>query len=820
MPSATLGLLFGVWLFQQQAVVWAWPTLLALGVGVLTAVVAVPWLKARDAIPILLACARHIRLILCVALCGFVMAQSRAWWRLSEALPIACQQQPLVVQAVITGVPEQDALGQHVDALIEGHFSTACTVPRHVRLHLYQSGYRQAVAPKPIMQTPQQAVISPPLPPPKSSPQLAAGERWQFTVRFKRPHATRNPHGFDYAAWCLANHIGAMGTIVNKAPMRKLQPFVWRLDTIIARGRVLVGARIARVLGRTPESAVIRALVIGDDSQIRRADWQLFVDSGINHLISISGLHITMLASLGYLSVMGVWRLRPRWGLYLPSRIAATLGGSMVAIGYAALAGFSIPTQRTLFMLLTVAFMLYLQRPLPFLWIVCAALWVVLCIDPWSVLAPGFWLSFGAVAVLSMAMGGRLGVAKWWQQAWQSQWVMTLAFVPVLISLFNQVSLVSPLANAIAIPVVSLAVVPLAMMGALLPMDVPLQWASWLLSRCMDLLHWLHGVDMPVWFQATPPAWALVLAMVGVLVCLMPRGLPLRWAGLLCCLPLALPTAKPLSHGQMRVHVLDVGQGLSVLVQTAQHALLYDAGPRYGTESDAGQRIVLPYLRHLGVGALDMVVISHDDSDHVGGMLSVVNGVVVQRILSSLTPQATLFSEMQALPNLHIGPSIACHTGQRWVWDGVVFDILAPTHDWAFNQKDNEKSCVLKVTSAHGSILLTGDIERQAEQWLVDHAAQALASTVMTIPHHGSKTSSTLPFVQAVQPRIAIATLGYLNRFGHPKPEVMARYQAIHAQMYRSDQHGALLLSFESGQQPNVTPWRQVDPHYWETPAW
>lgn len=805
MPSATLGLLFGIWLFQQQASLWSWAALVGLVVVLLCTFSGLQLALRAPKSPMLITALRRVRLLLWVACVGFLLAQARAAWRLADTLNLACQQQPIMVQAVVTGVPEVDDLGQHVDAYIVRSFSKQCRVPSHVRIHLYQRAFRQATNPDPQALRPTQ-------------PALSAGELWQMTVRFKRPHTTRNPHGFDYAAWCLAHQISAIGNVVTKAEMRRLQPFVWRLDTVIARMRAQVGARIAHVLGRTPESAVIRALVIGEDSQIQRADWQRFVDSGINHLISISGLHITMLASIGYALVLVVWRYRPLWGLVLPSRLAAAMGGSLVAIGYAALAGFSIPTQRTLFMLITVAVMCHLKRPLPFSWVLCCALWIVVIYDPWSVMAPGFWLSFGAVAVLSSALGGRLGKANWWRQALASQWVVTLAFVPVLLCMFNQVSLISPIANALAIPIVSLAIVPMSIVGALLPIDSALHLAAWLLAAGFEFLDILHRFALPVWYQHTPAAWAVGLAMLGLMVCLMPAGWPLRWAGLLCCLPLGLPSAKPLAPGQMHVHVLDVGQGLSVLVQTAQHQLLYDAGPVYGSQSDAGQRIVLPYLRHLGIRSLDIAMISHDDSDHVGGMASVLAGVATQRVLSSLTPQAHFFNQWRLLPDQHRGQVQRCVAGQHWQWDGVYFELLSPAATVAAEVKDNEKSCVLKVQSAYGSVLLTGDIERLAEQGLLEAFAHKLPSTVMIIPHHGSKTSSSQAFVQAVQPQIAIATLGYLNRFGHPKAEVMARYQAVGTQLYRSDHHGAVLLSFLSGDQPSVLSWRQAEPHYWEIP--
>ncbi|MGQ3089361.1 DNA internalization-related competence protein ComEC/Rec2 [Methylophilus sp.] len=747
---------------------------------------------------------RKLLVIVLIAALGFAWAQLRAWHRLQAQLPAACEQQVIPVQGVIIGVPERDARGQHVDFAIERSFRADCPLPPRVRLHLYQQSYRGAVASSPAL------------------PQLQAGERWQWRVRLKRPHATRNPHGFDYAGWCLANQIGAGGSIVSKAPMRRLQKLVWQPSALIAYSRARVGERIEKVLGTTPQSAVLRALVIGDDSQIARADWQLFVDTGVNHLVSISGLHITMLASLGYMFVGWLWRLRPDWALRIPSRLAAGSGGALVAIAYAALAGFSIPTQRTLFMLLTMMTMLSLKQRVPFAWVLSAAVWVVLVLDPWAVMAAGFWLSFGAVAILAFALGGRLRPAHWWRNALQTQWVITLALVPLLILLFNQLSLISPLANGLAIPLVSLAVVPLAIAGAILPLDFLLQLAATLWQGCAHGLYWLRQWPGAVWYLPTPSLWVWCLAMAGMLVWSLPRGWPLRWAALLLCFPLLLPAPMLLpipallQAGQMRVTVLDIGQGLSVLVQTAHHTMLYDAGPAYNAQSDAGQRIVLPYLRHLGLRQLDIAVISHDDNDHSGGMASVLAGVPAAQLLSSLTPEADFFRQMRALANAPALPHQPCHQGQQWQWDGVTFRVLSPAKQPLAGLKDNDQSCVIKVTSAHGSLLLTGDIEKQAERWLVEASPDQLAASVITMPHHGSKTSSTPGFVQATRPAIAIATVGYLNRFGHPKAEVLSRYQAQDTQILRSDRDGAVVMDFLSGQQPLVKRWRQVEPHYWE----
>lgn len=796
LPGATVGLLLGVWLFQQQAVLWSWLAWALWLLGLLFAFGLAAHARRQGR-----RWGQLVLIMVLMAALGFAWAQGRAWWRLQSALPAACEQQAIPVQVVLVGVPARDDRGQHVDAVIEKSFDSACPVSARVRLHLYQQRYQGQSPPVPV-----------------EGPLLQAGERWRVSVKLRRPHGTRNPHGFDYAAWCLANQIAASGHMIRKAPMQRLHTQAWRPDALVASGRAAVGQRITQVLGHTAASGVVRALVIGDDSQISRADWQLFVDTGINHLVSISGLHITMLAALVMILTAWIWRRFPAWVARWPSSLVAGGAGALAATAYALLAGYSIPTQRTLYMLLTVLALRSLRRPLPFSWTLAVALWMVLLVDPWAVLAPGFWLSFGAVALLAWGMSGRLRPLGGWQAAVHSQWLITLAFAPILMSLFNQVSVVSPLANAVAIPLVSLAVVPLSIAGALLPVDGLLQWAAALWEGCAQALHWLRQWPWAVSYWPTPPLWAWGLAMVGVLVALMPRGWPLRWAGLLCTLPLLMPQPTLLRAGQMRVTVLDVGQGLSVLVQTARHSMLYDAGPAYDEESDAGQRIVLPYLRHLGLSRLDMAVVSHDDSDHVGGMASVLAGVPAQQLLSSLPSEATFFSRWHALAPRQSLPHVPCQVGQHWQWDQVTFKVLGPAAALPASVRDNDRSCVILVVSGHGRLLLTGDIEATAERALLASQASQLRADVMTMPHHGSKTSSTPAFVQQVQPALAIATVGYLNRFGHPKPQVLQRYQALGSRILRSDTDGAIVLDFVQGAQPAVVAWRSVAPHYWETP--
>jgi competence protein ComEC len=500
----------------------------------------------------------------------------------------------------------------------------------------------------------------------------------------------------------------------------------------------------------------------------------------------------------------------------LPTRKAATIAGLVVAVLYALLAGMSVPTQRTLIMLITFAIALLFGRNVGILRALCLALLVVVIVDPWATISAGFWLSFGAVAVIAYASIGRLQAAHWLKEAINTQWAVTIGLLPMLIVMFGQTSIVSPLANAFAIPVISLIVVPLAIAGSVLHVDFLLQASHWVLQICMHGLSWLSA--LPTWQQAAPPMWALLLALFGILWLLLPRGFPQRWLGLILMAPLFFVQTPHPQLGEMQVAVLDVGQGLSVVIKTANHTMLYDAGPSFSSQSDAGSRIVMPYLRGEGIKKLDGFIVSHNDADHSGGAASVLAQIPVNWFARSFESPPEWQQPQQVL---------RCFAGQHWQWDGVTFEVLHPSMDSYENPaiKDNNRSCVVKVSSQFGSILLTGDIEQEVEAALLQtnsHATSGdaniintLKSDVLIVPHHGSKTSSSVDFIQAVGAQTTIFTVGYLNRFKHPKPEITARYTESGAFEYRSDYSGAMVIDFKRGQAIKPQLWRKTEPRYW-----
>lgn len=652
-------------------------------------------------------------------------------------------------------------------------------------------------------------------------PQLVhPGERWRLTVRLQRPHGNANPHGFDYEAWLLEQGVRATG-YVRPAGNRnaRLDTFTPGAGYAIERARGFLRSRILAILDGQPYAGVIVALVIGDQRSIEREDWDVFNRTGIGHLVSISGLHITMVAGLAAWLVSGLWR-RSFWTgarlpLRLPAQKASALAGAVIALVYVLLAGFGVPAQRTFYMLAVVALAAWLGRIAASSHVLCLALAAVVLRDPWAMLWPGFWLSFGAVAAILYACSGRLGEQmRGWRAtlrlAGRTQWAVTLGLAPLTLLLFGQVSLVSPLANAVAIPVISLFVTPLALVGSILPSplaDAVLGLAHLAIDWLARLLGVLAAPRLAVWTAPAPGPWILVLALFGTAWMLAPRGWPLRWAGLAAWTPLLtqLPSAPP--AGQFQVTAFDVGQGMALLVETARHRLLYDTGPQYAPGANGASRVILPYLRGRGIGHIDTLLVSHSDLDHVGGADAVLASVDVGEVVSSLPGGHAL---LRAAPRPR-----RCVAGQAWEWDGVRFEMLGPDPASYANARlsANARSCVLRV-SAHGrAILLAGDIEAAQEAALLRGDVDKLRADVLLAPHHGSGTSSSIGFLRAVAPTVGIFQVGHRNRYRHPQTAVYQRYADLGIDRMRTDREGAILLGF--GSSLEVASYRATHARYW-----
>ncbi len=769
---------FGAWWLQQQPLL---PGLTGAAAMVPLAFLT-RWLAGRGG-PEASRLARFPAILLC-ALAGFFWAATIAHWKLGESLDEAWEGRDVELRGVVAAMTQPFERGVRFRFDVEQAYTLGASVPAHVSLAWYDAENGQA------------------------APELHAGQRWRLVARLRRPHGTANPDGFDFEAWMLEQGIRATGYVVAKAEPRLLAPTVYRPGYLLERLRESIRTRLLGALGDRPYAGVIVALVIGDQRAIPPAQWQVFTRTGVNHLMSISGLHITMVASLAFTLVLRLWRRSGLLVTRLPALRAATVAGFFSAAAYAALTGFAVPAQRTVYMLAVVAVALWLGWAVRPLAVLAAAAAAAVAIDPMAVSSPGFWLSFGAVAVIMLAGGGRLGRSHWTVAWLRIQWAVTLALIPLSLAMFQQISLISPVANALAIPLVSLVVVPLSLLAAAVPIDWVAIGAHSVMTLCMAWLHWLNALPETVWQQHAPPAWAIPLAGAGALWLLLPRGVPARWVGALLFLPLFLATpARPL-EGELWLTVLDVGQGLSVVARTSGHALLYDAGPAFSGDIDAGDRIVVPYLRAAGIKRLDGMFVSHDDLDHSGGALSVLRALPVAWLSSSLPPGHPIGTAA--------GTSIQCIDGQNWDWDGVRFEVLAPEAA-SYNdgqRKDNDRSCVLRIVSPHGSAMLPADIERAGESALLRNHGRELPADVLVVPHHGSRTSSTPEFVGAVAPRLAIFAMGYRNRFGHPHPAVVALYRQHGVKMVRTDAAGAVVVRITAGGIDSQN-WREMERRYW-----
>lgn len=781
MRAFALGLLAGVCWLQLQAVL---PPVLFAFALLGAALLALLW-------------KRHAACLLVAGMAiGFGWAALLAHWRLQEELPLALEGQDIVVTGTIANLPTPVARGQRFHFAVEtaqGPDGVALAVPSMLMLGLYDNQHEAA------------ANIQP-------------GERWQWTVRLQRPHGNANPYGFDYEAWLLGEGVRATGS-VRPLGQRRLDAFVLSPRSLLERGRGALRQRIQQALQGKPYSGVIVALVMGDQRAVSQSDWTIFNRTGIGHLVSISGLHITMIAALFSVLAHWLWRCsfftKASLSLRLPAQRVAALAGVLAALTYVALAGFGVPAQRTLLMLGVLAAALWAGRITAVSQVLCAALIAVLLLDPWSVLSPGFWLSFAAIACILFASAGRAGelATSRWQSlaaAARTQYVVSLGLVPLTVLLFAQVSLVGPLANAVAIPLVSFVVTPLSLLGSVMP--APL--AGWLLlaahfvvAKLAQALTWLAGLPHAVWQAPQPDALTFSLAAAGMLWLLAPRGWPLRWLGFLAWLPLLMSSPTSPEQG-LWVTAFDIGQGNALLVETASHRLLYDTGPGYSAESDSGSRVLLPYLRARGISWLDGMVVSHSDNDHAGGALTVMNGMRIGWVSSSLPASNPI---VQRAPNHH-----ACATGQSWSWDGVRFEMLQPTTEsyTVASLKPNARSCTLRISYQNYSVLLAADIEAAQERALLERLPDRLPSTILLAPHHGSGTSSTPAFLMAVQPQLALFQVGYRNRYHHPKPEVYKRYAELGIRRLRTDETGALQIMINDA--VAIREYRSERQRYWQ----
>lgn len=850
-----------------------------------------PWMMAAWLAPLLLAGAvlvrtRGWRAVLAYGLpllalwLGVASASLRASWRLADALPHEEETQVTRVEMLVTGLPQGDENGLRFEAKVLQAMPDRA--PERIEVAWYPPGRHSPYGAR--RAAPGQAL-----------PDVRPGQVWRAALVMRRPHGPLNPHGFDYEGWMFQRGVRALGSVRGEPELLDDRPWSG-FGVAVQRARHVLRERMREALDGQRYGPVLIALALGDQAGVDARDWQVFNRTGITHLVSISGMHVTMVAAMLGLAVLHGWR-RVSWrGVALAERAPAQIAGALAAMlcagAYCLIAGWGVPARRTFFMLAVAAMAVILRLPCSPSRVLAAAAFVVVAIDPWATVSVGFWLSFGAVTAL-MAAGSALAQrtdqeegkgpdpgadhaagrqagqriagmpaaapdsaprraekiahsaesslsgVRWrpWlmaraRAAWRAlklathmQLVITLVLIPPLAFLFQQVSLSTPFANAIAIPVVSFAVTPLALLSALFAAVPGGQWLAVqaaiaghaLFDAMMVPIVWLAEAPWSMLHVAAAPWPWLALALAGTAIALLPRGWPARHAGWLLLLPALGWRPSPPAPGEWRWTALDVGQGMAVVVETASSVLLYDTGLRHGPASDAGARVIVPFLRGQGVRRIDVLVVSHADLDHAGGVYSVLQALPAARSYASFSLDAWLDREAgllgAAAGDEPVRPAemLRCQAGLAWESDGVAFEFLHPPAGHT-GRGGNADSCVLRVRGLHHTALLTGDIGVAQERALA--SADDLRADIVMMPHHGSRSSSSEALVRASEARHAVAQMGRHNRYGHPAPEVVRRWERAGAQIWRSDRDGAVMAASDKDGL-RVSAWRRVHGRYW-----
>lgn len=789
----------------------SWMIIASFGIGSVAWFASLPPLWCTALAPLLVLLCTIVRnsyyTVLAIAIAGMAWGVIHGHRLIGSQLPEALEGQPVWVSGTVVGLPKTSPAQQATPGVTLQRFNfrvdgALCPQPspdtsvcyagvNYVRLSYFG-----------------EVVIKP-------------GQRWRWQVSLKRIHSLANPGGFDYHTWLLQQSIGAAGYVRHHRLNQRLGDARWSID----RWRDSVASRLDRLLTDNPHSAIFKALLVGDKRAITAEQWQLYSRTGTIHLMVISGLHVGLISTLCFMvmrySVLLVYRSGHA------DRFAAVMT-VLVAMAYSMAAGLSLPTQRALVMVSVVMLALFSRRQMHPGQALATALLLCLLFDPLAPVSASFWLSFSAVGVLCFCSIGRYRTDRrqriGWQAIlhttlWQSQYVVFIGLLPALMLWTAQCSVLAPVANLIAVPLFTVIIVPFTMLAAVISViDSGSGVAIWMVLA--QLLDWLLSglvlldsgsqvavvdVELP---SGTKKVIYMALTIAGIVMMLLPKGVPLRCYGVLLLIPLLVYSAPRPPLGAMQLHVLDVGQGLAIVVITRHHTLLYDVGAALDGDHDMVRSVIVPFLRTQSIDKLDRLVLSHGDNDHAGGWQSAI-----------ATLQPTQLDYGQWLDGMQLTGAMPCRQGQRWQWDGVSFEYLHPA-DIGLNQRQQERSsnnssCVLKISTAGAQFLLTGDIERNVERELARTSRHKLQADVLIAPHHGSNTSSSWPLLKAVNPQHVVVSSGYRNRFGHPHQQVIARYQQLDITIHNTSAHGAVQFIVDSNQLLTVYHYRDRYQHYW-----
>ena len=775
---------------------------IALLAGVGTALVS-PWLlpwQAMAPLALLAGCGwwrlRRGRTV-CVFAFGWALASLHAAHALSVQLPADWEKRDVTVTGRIVDLPLHEPRRTRFEFRVDD--DAAQPAPLRGRL-LRLAWYDELAEPRKV---------------------LGAGQRWRFQARVRAPRGLRNPGGPDAEKYALMQRLGATGYLRDPHQARRLSAAGglpgWR-EAICDR----IAARVD-----SPASRFVRALALGDTRGLDDRDWSVLRANGLTHLIAISGFHVGLVAGFFALFAHGLWWLWPGLGRRIPASVAAGFAAMLGGLMYAAAVGFALPTVRTWLMIAVVAGLRMSRRPWHAFDALALAAIAVLLADPLAMLGAGFWLSFMGVAWLLWCLPEHT-VASGWRERLRgfvsAQGVASLGLLPLTVMLFGEASLAGPFANLLAVPWWSLLVVPLALIGTGLEAlhagagEFAWRWAAACFQPGWPLFEAFADSGLALLWLPEGRWFALPLALLGAFWLLLPRGVPGKALAALLWLPLLWPERRLPAIGEVELVVIDVGQGLSVLVRTANHALLFDAGPALREGFDAGERAVLPALRALGVRRLDRAIASHADNDHAGGLAAVLRAFPVGASPAGTSPAGAVLAPPQAEGEALGGiPTRPCQAGDGWDWDGVRLRFLHPPLHFPYLR--NESSCVLRIESRHGAALLSGDIGEVVERDLVRRAVLAgdrsLRADVVLVAHHGSGDSSDPSFVEATGARHALVSSGHGNRFGHPRAEVLERWRRAGAQTRNTAAEGALRVALRAAG-TTVETRRQTHPRLWD----